>query len=125
MWGSSLIQGRVSLLIQNIISVNMSFEQKEEQPYLYPFQTASKELILQVWEKGEVIPGYKSTDWRKDRYGKIMHFPRHGYANSQFGWEIDHIYPKVMGGSDELYNLQPLQWQNNREKGDRPIWNCP
>lgn len=102
----------------------MSPEEKDHMAYNYPFQHARPELILKVWEKGEIMPGYKATDWRKDRCGKAMHFQRHGDTNSQFGWEIDHIYPQALGGSDDLSNLQPLQWQNNRKKGDRPIWNC-
>jgi hypothetical protein len=30
------------------------------------------------------------------------------------------------GGSDDLANLQPLQWQNNRTKGDTwpQGWSC-
>lgn len=102
----------------------MSLEQKEETPYEYPFQFASKELILKVWEKAKIMEGYKPSEWRKDMCDKIMHFNRHGDTNSQYGWEIDHIYPVCIGGSDDLTNLQPLQWQNNRKKGDLPIWNC-
>jgi hypothetical protein len=102
----------------------MNFEQKDEIPYDYPFKFASHTLIVRVWLKGEIIPGYKPTEWRKDRCGTIMHFSRHGDTNSSYGWEIDHIIPQSIGGTDDLSNLQPLQWQNNRKKGNLAIWNC-
>ncbi len=41
------------------------------------------------------------------------------------GWEIDHIKPVSESGTDDLSNLQPLQWENNRLKGDNwPTWKC-
>ncbi len=43
----------------------------------------------------------------------------------EWGWEIDYIKPVVKGGGDEPDNLQPLQWENNRHKGDSyPNWDC-
>ena len=42
----------------------------------------------------------------------------------KFGWEIDHIKPVSKGGTDNLSNLQPLYWENNRSKGDKLDWKC-
>ena len=36
----------------------------------------------------------------------------------KYGWEIDHLKPVVLGGTDDIENLNALQWQNNRSKGD-------
>jgi 5-methylcytosine-specific restriction endonuclease McrA len=50
-----------------------------------------------------------------------MRFDEHG-LQSEGGWEIDHIVPVSLGGSDDLDNLQPLWWKNNRRKGDNYPW---
>ena len=53
-----------------------------------------------------------------------MKFGEYGDTNSEHGWEVDHIVPVALGGSDELNNLQPLQWKNNRTKSDTYPWSC-
>lgn len=79
------------------------------------FDTATVEA---VWRKGSPIFGLSPDTDRKDTCGAHMKRSEYGNTNSMYGWEIDHIKPKVHGGGDELYNLQPLQWENNRSKGD-------
>lgn len=75
--------------------------------------------IEMVWLKGRVIDGYKPAVWRYDAYGSPMKRTEYGNTNSKHGWEIDHILPLAKGGTDSLHNLQPLQWGNNRRKGDQ------
>ena len=91
--------------------------------YIYPFKTADEKLKIAVWQKGAPIPPkdgntWDPAVWRYDKYGAPMKFSEHGNRNSKHGWEIDHIKPLSKGGTDDLSNLQPLQWENNAKKGD-------
>lgn len=82
----------------------------------------SETTIETVWQKGTLEPEYSS--FRKDKCGASMQRSKYG-KTEQFGWEIDHLKPVSQGGGDELSNLQPLQWENNRHKGDDyPNWTC-
>lgn len=81
--------------------------------------------ISTVWQKGAVVTGWDPTDWRKDRCGAPIRRREYGNTNSSHGWEVDHNLPVAKGGSDDVANLQPLQWENNRHKGDdAPNWVC-
>lgn len=73
-------------------------------------------IIEAVWEKARVSAAHRPL--RIDAFGSVIWREAYGNINSKLGWEIDHIKPVTEGGGDELENLQPLQWQNNRRKGD-------
>ena len=68
-----------------------------------------------VWQKGIIVKGYDPAKYRKDRYDTLIEWNEYGNRNSRFGWEIDHIIPD---SSDEIENLQPLNWRNNIKKSD-------
>ena len=93
-------------------------------PYQYPFRYTQESLKREIFYKGNLIANEDSNEWRTDICGAIMQYSKHGNTNSEYGWEIDHIKPQALKGSDETYNLQPLNWRNNRKKGDTYPWHC-
>jgi hypothetical protein len=71
--------------------------------------------IDNVWNKGREIHGKDPDVVRQDACGTTMNRDDYGNRDSDQGWEIDHKDPN---GGDNLSNLQPLQWENNLNKGD-------
>jgi len=83
-----------------------------------------EQTVEAVWNKGGVIPGYHPDYFRRDACGAAMLKTAYGIMGD-FGWEIDHIRPVAKDGTDDLDNLQPMHWRNNRKKGDdSPHWAC-
>lgn len=71
-----------------------------------------------VWNKAQLLPRKDPHLYRKDRFGYPIFKPSYG-KTSAMGWELDHILPVSLGGSNKLTNLQPLNWLSNRLKSNK------
>ena len=78
-----------------------------------------------VWAKAKLDSEHHPEEYRRDICGNLIRFEDFDDRNSEFGWEIDHIKPISQGGSDYLFNLQPLHWRSNSAKAEHPDWQCP
>lgn len=78
---------------------------------------ATKEQINKAWNNAKSIRGKNSNTHRQDPYGNTMYKNSYGKISSM-GWEVDHIKPQSLGGSDATRNLQALNANVNRSKGN-------
>ena len=75
------------------------------------------ELAEQVWSRAKMVDGINPELWRKDFAGAWIRRDQYGVSR-KYGWVVNHIKPKSLGGDDSLCNLQALHWRNNEFKGD-------
>jgi len=81
--------------------------------FIDPVMKENIQLINAVWQKGSIIPDENPNVLRKDRYGNMIFYADYANIDSVFGWLIDHIVPTAYGGTDDIENLQPVQWKVN------------
>ena len=102
-----------------VITVKMQSELREPGTMAdgKPFDDATMNA---VWEKA--LKEFGFYFYRRDVCGTVI--AKHEYGKkTRYGWEIDHIIPVSMNGTDDLDNLQALHWENNFAKGDNyPVW---
>ena len=67
-----------------------------------------------LWENdfgnNEVGYDFDGCEVRKGSYDQ---------KGSQYGWNIDHIFPESMGGSNDFSNLQVTHMETNTERGNK------
>jgi hypothetical protein len=84
----------------------------------------SEEKIWQIWDKAYQITISDAPMWRKDECGAWIRRIDYENPGSQYGWVADYITPESEGGSDDISNLRPLQWENILRKKDGSL-ECP
>ena len=69
--------------------------------------------LIDIWNQ---LPGkgMKKTDVE----GNKIQFKDFGKKCST-GWQADHIIPRTKGGSNDISNMQPLQWVANIKKSNK------
>ncbi len=77
-----------------------------------------KKQVEDAWERATKPRGKNSDVWRRDEKRNLIKKGSYG-TTGKYGWEIDHKNPQSKGGTDHGKNLQALQWEANRKKGDK------
>lgn len=85
---------------------------------IYINEINNPDSINKIWEKAIVVPGYNPDLYRHDFAGAWISREAYGDTDSIMGWEIDHIFPQDLGGDNHFENLRPMNWRNNRSKGN-------
>lgn len=79
-----------------------------------------------AWQKAVDVDGKNPNVWKKDCCGAWIRWEDYGDLDSEYGWEIDHIFPEnrleTFGvpkkERDAIENLRAMHYANNRSKGD-------
>lgn len=70
-----------------------------------------REVVEQVWQLAQTVPGNDPAIWRKDERGAWLHRLAYRDRNSEFGWEIADLGYRMRNLG--LASLRPMQWQNH------------
>ena len=78
---------------------------------------ASDTLKYAAWQKATPVIGRDPNYVRQDAFGWYIVWSDYGNRDSDYGWEIDHISPTILGGLDIPANVRALHWRNNASLG--------
>jgi len=79
-----------------------------------------EDLKRAAWSRTSPVAGQlNSWEFRKDCLGNLVRYQDYGRRASPFGWELDHIKPRQLGGDSNSENLQVLHWKANAAKSDQ------
>ncbi len=67
-----------------------------------------REVIENVWQNAEIVPGTDPALWRRDEFGESVYRLDYGRRDSRYGWEV---YDPGIGRRNEgVYAMRPVHW---------------
>jgi hypothetical protein len=72
-----------------------------------------EDLKRAAWARTSPVSAQQLNAWefRKDCCGNLVRYADFGNRHSPFGWELDYIVSRALGGSSDPDNLQVLHWK--------------
>ena len=72
-----------------------------------------EDLKRAAWSRTSPVSDRQLNSWefRKDSLGNLVRFADFGNRHSPFGWELDFILSRALGGGTSPENLQALHWK--------------
>ena len=78
----------------------------------------TNDIINKIWQTARKVEGVDANMVRKDPCGAWIVRDKYGHPDNEYGWEIDLIYPRSLGGDDNPLNLRAMHCANASSKGD-------
>lgn len=79
---------------------------------MHAHMTLLEDLKRSAWSRTSPVGGHTNAwEFRKDRLGNMVRWADYGNRKSPFGWELDYVEPKSVGGNNSPDNLQALHWR--------------
>lgn len=75
------------------------------------------DIIEIAWNKARKIDGFDSNLFRQDACGAWIRKDLYGDINNMYGWGVDYIFPKILGGTMVPDNIRALNYHNIISKG--------
>ena len=67
-----------------------------------------REVIENVWQNAEIVPGTDPALWRRDEFGESIYRLDYRRRDSRYGWEV---YDPGIGRRNEgVYAMRPVHW---------------
>ncbi len=78
-----------------------------------------EDLKRAAWARTNPVTGQQNSwEFRKDCLGNLVRYADFGRRHSPFGWELEYVVPRSMGGSQDSENLQALHWKASAARSE-------